>query len=89
MVQPFTMPKFGQTMEEGTVVRWLKNEGAIIKKGDIVLEVETDKAVLEVESDMDGVLLKIVAKEEQVLKCGETLAWIGQPGEKFRYKATL
>ena len=81
MAQPFTMPKFGQTMEEGRVVRWLKQEGDPVAKGEALLEVETDKAVLEAEADVAGRLLKIVAGPDQTLKCGAILAWIGQPGE--------
>lgn len=83
MAQPFNMPKYGQTMEEGTVKCWHKRQGESVAKGDVLLEVESDKAVMEVESDTDGVLLRIEAVEEQVLKCGELLAWIGQPGERI------
>lgn len=83
MAHQFTMPKFGQTMEEGTVKCWHKQQGEPVAKGEVLLEVETDKAVMEVESDADGVLLRIEADKEQVRKCGEMLAWIGQPGERI------
>jgi len=83
MAEALTMPKFGQTMEEGTIVSWKKKEGDSISKGDVVMEVETDKAVMDVESDLQGTLLKIVAPAGQTLKCGETMAWVGRPGEKI------
>lgn len=81
MAHRFTMPKFGQTMEEGTVKCWHKQEGEHVAKGEVLLEVESDKAVMEVESDVDGILLRIEANKDQVRKCDELLAWIGQPGE--------
>ena len=81
MTQIFTMPKFGQTMEEGTVIRWLKKEGDFVKRGEILLEVETDKAAMDVESDLEGTLLKILAQEGKVVPCGESLAWIGKADE--------
>ena len=81
MAQAFNMPKIGMTMEEGTVVRWRIGVGEEVKKGDVLLEVETDKAVMDVESDLEGTLLKVVAPEGETLPCGELLAWIGAPGE--------
>lgn len=81
MATPFNMPKIGMTMEEGTVVRWRKAEGETVAKGDILLEVETDKSVMDVESDLEGTLLKIVVPEGELMPCGELLAWIGEPGE--------
>ncbi len=81
MAQAFNMPKIGMTMEEGTVVRWRKAVGEEVKKGDVLLEVETDKAVMDVESDIEGTLLKVVVPEGETLPCGELLAWIGAPGE--------
>ena len=57
MGQMVIMPKLGQTVEESTIVIWRKNEGDRVAKGDIIFEIETDKAVLEVESFCDGILL--------------------------------
>ena len=57
------MPQLGLTMEEGTVAKWLKQEGDSVKKGDVLLEITTDKLTSEIESEADGVLLKIVAEE--------------------------
>jgi pyruvate dehydrogenase E2 component (dihydrolipoamide acetyltransferase) len=79
---PLAMPKFGQTMTEGTVVKWLKRPGDAVKKGEVVLRVETDKAEMEVESDHTGCLLRIVVEEGGVAPCGTTLALMGEKGEK-------
>jgi pyruvate dehydrogenase E2 component (dihydrolipoamide acetyltransferase) len=61
------MPKLGQAEEEATVVRWLKKEGDAVAKGELLFEIETDKALLEVESFFEGTLLKIVAGEGQTV----------------------
>lgn len=82
MAQTFTMPKFGMTMEEGKVIRWRKQPGESVTMGEVLLEVETDKAVMDVESDLAGEVLKHLATEGDTLKCGEPLALIGQPGEQ-------
>ena len=57
------MPQLGLTMEEGTVTKWVKQEGDTVKAGDVILEITTDKLTSEVESEHDGVLLRIVAQE--------------------------
>jgi pyruvate/2-oxoglutarate dehydrogenase complex dihydrolipoamide acyltransferase (E2) component len=57
------MPKAGQTMEEGAVLRWLKQEGQAIRAGEAVVEIETDKAITEVASEISGVLRKILVAE--------------------------
>ena len=75
------MPKFGMTMEEGTVLRWMKKEGDPVKNREVILEIETDKSAVDVEAERDGFLLKILAQEGDVLACGEPLAWIGDEGE--------
>lgn len=61
------MPKFGQTMTEGTVVKWLKSEGDKVEKGEILLEVETDKVAVQVEATADGILQKILVAEGQTI----------------------
>jgi dihydrolipoamide dehydrogenase len=68
-------------MEEGTVSKWLKHEGDAIKVGEPILEITTDKLTNEVNSEVDGTLLKIVAQEDEDVPVKGTLAWIGQPGE--------
>ena len=62
-VTPVLMPKAGQSMEEGVIVTWRVQPGAQIKKGDIIFEIETDKATMEVEAVDEGVLAKIVIPE--------------------------
>ncbi|MGV3666678.1 MAG: pyruvate dehydrogenase complex dihydrolipoamide acetyltransferase [Leptospira bouyouniensis] len=75
------MTQLSPTMEEGTIVKWLKQEGDSISPGDILAEVETDKAVMEMEAYDSGVILKIIQGEGTKLKVGEALAVIGKPGE--------
>lgn len=83
MAETFTMPKYGMTMEEGTVSKWRKSEGDAIAKGEVLLDIEADKASMEVESETDGVVLKILVPEGETVPCGAPLAWIGQPGESI------
>ncbi|XDD47944.1 pyruvate dehydrogenase complex dihydrolipoamide acetyltransferase [Leptospira sp. WS39.C2] len=75
------MTQLSPTMEEGTIVKWLKKEGDSVSPGDILAEVETDKAVMEMEAYDSGVILKIIQGEGTKLKVGEALAVIGKPGE--------
>lgn len=82
MAIEFTMPKLGHLMEEGMVGRWLKQVGEKVEKGDILLEVEMDKAVLEVESFVSGTLLKILVEEGATVPVGTPLALLGEPGEE-------
>lgn len=81
MVQTVVLPKLGQTVEESTIVKWHKNAGDSVKKGEILFEMETDKAVLEVESFYDGVLLKILVPEGQAVPVTTPVAFIGNPGD--------
>jgi pyruvate dehydrogenase E2 component (dihydrolipoamide acetyltransferase) len=81
MVQTVIMPKLGQTVEESTVLKWHKREGEPVKKGEILFEIETDKAVLEIESFFEGTLLKIVVVEGQTVPVMVPVAFIGQPGD--------
>jgi len=67
------LPQFGSEMTEGKIVRWLKAEGEAVTKGEILLEVETDKAVVEIQSPADGILGPILKSEENVAKVGEGL----------------
>lgn len=75
------MPQLGLTMEEGTVAQWLKQEGNTVAKGDVLLEITTDKLTSEIESEADGVLLKIVAKEGEDVPVKGLLGYIGEAGE--------
>ena len=82
MAQAVIFPKLGQTMEEGAIVKWLKKEGDPVAKGDILFEIETDKANLEVESFFEGVLLKIYIREGVTVPVNTVVAYVGAAGEK-------
>jgi pyruvate dehydrogenase E2 component (dihydrolipoamide acetyltransferase) len=81
MVRPITMPKLGQSEEEVTLLRWIKKEGDPVAKGDILFEIETEKAVLEVESFFAGTLLKIAVPEGLAVPVQSVVGFIGEPGE--------
>ncbi|MBI4252334.1 MAG: 2-oxo acid dehydrogenase subunit E2 [Candidatus Tectomicrobia bacterium] len=81
MATPLPMPKLGLTMEQGTILKWMKPEGAPVEKGEIILQIQTDKVEYEVESPEGGVLLKTLAAEGDVVPCGQNLAVIGKKGE--------
>ena len=83
MAYELKMPQLGLTMEEGTVSKWVKQEGDAIKVGDVVVEITTDKLTNEVASEVEGTMLKIVAQEGDDVPVKGTLAWIGQPGEQI------
>ena len=82
MAQAVIFPKLGQTMEEGAIVKWLKKVGDPVAKGDILFEIETDKANLEVESFFEGVLLKIYVKEGITVPVNTLVGYVGAAGEK-------
>ncbi len=75
------MPKMGDTMEEGKILRWIKHEGDAVKKGDSLAEVETDKVNIEIESFASGVLRKILVPEGDSAPIGSGIALIGAPDE--------
>jgi pyruvate dehydrogenase E2 component (dihydrolipoamide acetyltransferase) len=81
MVKAVVMPKLGQSEETVKIIRWRKQLGETVAKGDILFEIETDKAVLEVESFYEGTLLKIVAGEGVTVPVQSTVAFVGDPGE--------
>jgi pyruvate dehydrogenase E2 component (dihydrolipoamide acetyltransferase) len=80
MATEVKLPRLGQGMESGTIVRWLKAEGDPVKQRDPLYELDTDKVTQEVESELDGVLLRIVVPEGEV-EVGSTIAVIGRVGE--------
>src|SRR5687768_18219910 len=82
MANIIEMPKLSDTMTVGTLVKWLKKEGEAVKSGDMLAEVETDKATMELESFFDGTLLKIFAPDSSQVELGAPLCAIGKPGEK-------
>src|SRR5512138_1246779 len=75
------MPQLGESVVEGTITRWLKQEGETVSEMDSLLEVNTDKVDTEIPSPAGGVLLKILIPEGQTVRAGTIIAWIGQPGE--------
>jgi pyruvate dehydrogenase E2 component (dihydrolipoamide acetyltransferase) len=81
MAQAVVMPKLGQTVEEAVLVKWHKKEGDSVKKGEVLFEIETDKAVLEAESFYEGTLLKILVGEGETVPVSSTVAYVGKAGE--------
>lgn len=81
MAKEITMPKLSDTMTEGLFAGWRKNVGDRIERGDIIAEVETDKAVMELEAFASGVLLKTMAKDGELVPVGTMLGLIGEAGE--------
>ena len=81
MAEKIIMPQGGQDIMEGRVVRWIKSEGDKVKKGEVICEVETEKAVFEVESPADGVLLKIIVPAGKVAPVFSTIGLVGEAGE--------
>jgi pyruvate dehydrogenase E2 component (dihydrolipoyllysine-residue acetyltransferase) len=81
MAVSVVMPALEMAQETGKLVSWKKKEGEQVKKGEMLLEVETDKAVVEIEASGDGVLSGVTAKEGDVVPVGQTIAWLLKPGE--------
>jgi pyruvate dehydrogenase E2 component (dihydrolipoamide acetyltransferase) len=81
MADEVKLPRLGQGMESGTIVKWLKSEGDRVEKGEPLYELDTDKVTQEVEAEASGVLLKIAVQEGEV-PVGETIAVIGEEGEE-------
>lgn len=77
------MPKLGTTMTEGTIVKWLKKEGEPVEKGEIYVEIQTDKVNIEDEAERSGILRKIIAKEGETVKVGEPIAIIADAHEEL------
>jgi pyruvate dehydrogenase E2 component (dihydrolipoamide acetyltransferase) len=81
MAHPILMPKPGQMTEECVLVAWHKNEGDVVKKGDVLFEIETDKSNMDVEAFEEGVLLKRVVEVGQTVPVNAVCAYVGEPGE--------
>jgi pyruvate dehydrogenase E2 component (dihydrolipoamide acetyltransferase) len=82
MSSQVTLPRLGQGMETGTIVRWLKSEGDSVEKGEALYELDTEKVTQEVEAEASGVLLKILAGEGEEIEVGKAIAVIGEQGEE-------
>src|SRR5215469_16945209 len=71
------MPRLSDTMQEGTIIRWLKQVGDEVKRGDVLAEVETDKANMEVEAFDAGILEQVIVQEGETVPIGQVIAIIG------------
>lgn len=83
------MPHLSQTMTEGRVLRWLKSQAESVEKGEPLLEVETDKAVMEVPAPASGVLTTILSAEGEVVPAGQVIGLIAEPGERIQRRDVL
>jgi pyruvate dehydrogenase E2 component (dihydrolipoamide acetyltransferase) len=82
MAVSVVMPALEMAQETGKLVSWLKKEGEQVKKGEMLLEIETDKAVVEIEAASDGILAGVTAKVGDVVPVGQTIAWLVKEGEQ-------
>src|SRR5688500_11043299 len=83
MAQIIGLPKLSPTMEEGVLARWTKQEGDTVEPGDIIAEVETDKANMDFPLEDQGTILKLLVGEGDTVKLGAPVLIIGEPGEDF------
>ncbi|MEA2494737.1 MAG: hypothetical protein QOJ29_2648, partial [Thermoleophilaceae bacterium] len=81
MPSEVVMPSLSDSMEEGTILKWLVDEGGEVKKGEPLVEIETDKENTTYDADTDGTLTEIIAKEGETLAVGEPIAKIGGGSE--------
>ena len=82
MAVAIIFPKLDEAMRSGKIVRWLKNEGDRVEKGEVILEIESEKTAFEIEAETSGTLSKIMAKDGDEVPVGTTIAFILQPGEE-------
>ena len=87
MAEIMTMPKLGFDMAEGTLINWVKKEGEEVKKGDLLAEIETDKATVEVESLYDGTVRKLLVSAGSIVPVNEAIAVIGGADEEIDFDA--
>ena len=83
MAEVVTMPKLGFDMAEGTLIRWVVLEGESVTKGGILAEIETDKATVEVEASVSGVVLKHLVPEGEIVPINTPIAVVGESGEEI------
>jgi pyruvate dehydrogenase E2 component (dihydrolipoamide acetyltransferase) len=88
MTTDFRFPDVGEGIHEGELVKWIVKEGDTVKEHDVLCEIETDKAVVEIPSPVSGTILKIYHKEGDTVKVGEVLVSIGKKGEKVKAPST-
>jgi pyruvate dehydrogenase E2 component (dihydrolipoamide acetyltransferase) len=89
MAETISMPKLGFDMAEGLLVRWVKQVGETINKGDVLAEIETDKATVEVESSASGVVLELIVDQGTVVPVNAPIAIVGQAGEKINAQSSV
>ena len=89
MAEVVTMPKLGFDMAEGILVRWVKSEGEPVEKGELLAEIETDKATVEVESSFSGTIRQHLVAEGSIVPVGEPIAVIGSPEEEVNLEALI
>jgi len=82
MIYPVVVPQLTETMEEGTLLKWLKAAGDRVEKKDILYQIETDKSTMDVESVDPGFLCQVLAPEGQVVKVGDEIARIADTREE-------
>ena len=87
MAETINMPKLGFDMAEGTLVRWVKKAGENVNKGEVLAEIETDKATVEVESSASGVVRKLLVDEGAVVPVNSPIAVVGSADEKIEEMA--
>jgi pyruvate dehydrogenase E2 component (dihydrolipoamide acetyltransferase) len=83
MAETITMPKLGFDMAEGTLVRWLKHEGETVAKGEVLAEIETDKATVEVEASVSGTVRRLLVGAKSTVPVGAPIAILGSPDESI------
>src|SRR5438067_1469873 len=81
MSEELVMPRLSDTMEQGTIGRWLVHEGDSIAEGDVIAEIETDKATMEYQAYAPGTVLKILVGDGETAALGAPIAIVGEPGE--------
>ena len=81
MSEELTMPRLSDTMEEGRIGRWLKREGDSFREGDVIAEIETDKATMEFQAYDDGTVLRIIVDDGETAALGAPIAIVGEAGE--------
>ncbi len=89
MATEVTMPKLGLTMEEGTVLNWIKKAGESVEKGEVLLVIQTDKVEYDVEAPASGSVLKTLANEGDLIPTGQVIAFIGEAGEEVKAAAPV
>ena len=85
MVKEILMPKLGETMKEGVITKWLKEEGDQIKKGEPIVEIDIEKIVTEITAPESGILLKKIAQEGEIVPVKGIIGIIGELGEESNF----